>query len=63
MGEEGGGKREREREMHKYKMKFWEEGKGTTWLSMSLMTNKTGLSREHDLRYRVFKLVPCSCVL
>lgn len=49
--------------MQKYRRKFWEEGKGATWLSMSLMTNKTGLSREDDLRYRVFKLVPCSCVL
>lgn len=34
-----------------------------TWLSMSLMTRSTGLSREADLRYSVFRLVPCSSVL
>lgn len=34
-----------------------------TWLSISLMTRRTGLSRDADLRYRVFRLVPCSSVL
>lgn len=34
-----------------------------TWLSISLTTKRTGLSREPRFLYKVFRLAPCTCKL